>query len=98
MDGDGAVAGGADGGGAFVAEGFGALGLGDGEVVEAVVVGFGQAVGVERDDDVAVGSFEALGEEFGDLVGVRGDVGEDAGEGFGEGVLDGGGRVLRPFG
>ena len=58
-DGDGVVAGGADGGGAFVAEGFGALGLGDGEVVEAVVVGVGQAVGVGRDDDVAVGPVEA---------------------------------------
>ena len=39
-----------------------------------------------------------MGEESGDLVGVRGDVGEDAGEGFGGGVLDGGGHVLRPFG
>ena len=59
MDGDGAVAGGADGDAALGEYVFGALGLGDGEVVEAVVVGFGQAGGVGRDDDVAVGPVEA---------------------------------------
>ena len=38
MDGDGAVAGGADGDAALGEDVFGALGLGDGEVVAAVVM------------------------------------------------------------
>ena len=95
VDGDGVLAGGADSGGAFVADGFGALGLGDGEVVEAVVVGFGQAGGVGRDDDVAVGSVEALGEELADVVGVGGDDVEGAGD-VGS-VLGGGGHGGRPW-